>query len=84
MSSRTKPKFAADKIAKRLNKKQKEVDDELVEEKSSDAEESEFENEVDYNPSIIRDIDIPDVDVSKRGKMLDDGHAHYQKEATVK
>ena len=70
-------KFAADKIAKRFNKKIKDADDDQLESaNSSDAEESEFERDISYNPSNLRQIEVPKYQESKKSNDFD-GHAHF-------
>ena len=70
-------KFAADKIAKRFSRKVKEAnEDQLESSNSSDQEESEFETDVKYNPSNLREIDVPKYEPSKRRNEFDE-HAHF-------
>lgn len=66
--------FTADKLAKRYVKKEKNIEDEN--EFSSSAEESEIETDLKYNPSLIRQNEIPDIDVSEKKHTSFEDHAN--------
>ncbi|EAY16702.1 hypothetical protein TVAG_067070 [Trichomonas vaginalis G3] len=78
MSSRR--KFTADKLAKRYVKKEKNIEDEN--EFSSEAEESEVETELKYNPSLIRKDDVPEIDVTEHKKADFEDHADFSESAS--